>query len=148
MAVMFRNNLDGHRDMYVTRSSDGVAFSQAAKLGTGSWLLDACPMDGGGLVFDGRDITAVWRRENDVYLTTATVPELRLGRGRDPVVAQAGAHRDIAWTSAEGVHLVQGRQAPIVVGQGRFPAILALPAATIVAWEHQGRVQVQRMTRN
>lgn len=148
MAFMFRNNLDGHRDMYVTRSSDGTAFSPAAKLGTGSWLLDACPMDGGALTFDGREITAVWRRENEVYLTTATAPELRLGRGRDPVVAQTGAHRDIAWTSAEGVHLIQGSQAPIVVGQGRFPALLALPSSTIIAWEQQGQVIVQRITRH
>lgn len=148
MAFMFRNNLDGNRDMYVTRSSDGTAFSPAVKLGTGSWLLDACPMDGGALAFDGREITAVWRRENDVYLTTAAAPESRLGRGRDPVVAQTGAHRDIAWTSADGVHLMQGNQAPTVVGQGRFPSLLALPAATIIAWEHQGQVIVQRITRH
>lgn len=148
IAFMFRNNLDGHRDMYVTRSSDGVVFSPAAKLGTGSWLLNACPMDGGALTFDGREMTAVWRRENDVYLTTAAAPEVRLGRGRDPVVAQTGAHRDIAWTSADGVHLIQGNTAPAVVGQGRFPSLLALPAATIIAWEQQGQVIVQRITRH
>ncbi len=147
MAFMFRNNLDGNRDMYVSRSSDGVAFSPAAKLGTGSWLLNACPMDGFAVSFDGRDIVAVWRRENDVYLTTAALPELRLGRGRDPVVAQTGPHRDVAWTSAEGVHVMQGSDATAVLGPGRFPTILALPEATMIAWEHQGQITVQKSSR-
>ncbi len=147
MAFMFRNNLGGHRDMHVTRSNDGVAFSPAVKLGTGSWLINACPMDGGGVSFDGRDVVAVWRRENDVYLTTAAVPELRLALGRDPVVAQTGPHRDVAWTSAEGVHVVQGRHAPAVLGAGRFPSLLALPEATVIALERQGQITVQRIAR-
>ncbi len=49
VAIMFRNNLDGHRDMYVAESKDGVTFSSARKLGTGSWTLNACPMDGGAV---------------------------------------------------------------------------------------------------
>ena len=66
VAIMFRNNLDGNRDMYVTRSTNGVTFAPATKLGTGSWALDACPMDGGGVAFNGGDLVATWRRENDV----------------------------------------------------------------------------------
>lgn len=147
MAFMFRNNLDGRRDLYVSRSNDGVTFAPAAKLGTGSWLLNACPLDGGAVSFDGRDIVAVWRRENEVYLTTAAVPEVRLGRGRDPVVAQTGPHRDVVWTSAEGVHLVQGSGPAAVVGPGRFPTIVALPEATVIAWEHQGQITVQKIGR-
>lgn len=58
LALMFRNNVEGNRDMYVTRSTDGRMFSPAVKLGTNSWQLDACPMDGGALTFEGRDVTA------------------------------------------------------------------------------------------
>ena len=47
--VMWRNWLGGSRDMYLTRSRDGVAFSKPEKLGTGTWPLNACPMDGGGI---------------------------------------------------------------------------------------------------
>ena len=46
--VMWRNALNGSRDFYVTSSTDGVHFTAARKLGTGTWKLDACPMDGGG----------------------------------------------------------------------------------------------------
>jgi Neuraminidase (sialidase) len=47
--VMWRNWLAGNRDMYIARSPDGTRFSQAEKIGTQSWPLNACPMDGGGL---------------------------------------------------------------------------------------------------
>lgn len=148
VAVMFRNNLDGNRDMYVARSIDGRTFTPAVKLGTGSWPINACPMDGGAITFDGRDVLATWRRENDVYLTTAAVAERRLGQGRDPVVAQAGPHRDVAWTSADGVLLVQGDRPPASLGAGRFPSLLAFPRATVIAWEHQGQVFVRSLSRS
>jgi hypothetical protein len=48
--VMWRNQLAGARDMYLAHSEDnGQTFSQAVKLGRGTWPLNACPMDGGGL---------------------------------------------------------------------------------------------------
>ncbi len=65
VAIMVRNNLDGNRDMDVTRSTNGVTFAPATKLGTGSWALNACPMDGGAIDFDRSDIVTTWRREGD-----------------------------------------------------------------------------------
>jgi hypothetical protein len=47
--VMWRNWLAGSRDMYLVRSRDGLTFSKPEKLGSGTWKLNACPMDGGGL---------------------------------------------------------------------------------------------------
>ena len=50
---MWRNSLDGARDMFVSESRDGGrTFSNARKLGSGTWPLKACPMDGGHLAFD------------------------------------------------------------------------------------------------
>jgi hypothetical protein len=148
IAIMFRNNLDGNRDMYVARSSDRVTFRPAVKLGTGSWALNACPMDGGAVTFEAANLVAVWRRENQVYLTTTTEPERLLGPGRDAVVDHSdGAHRDIAWSAPEGVVLARGDAAPIALGPGRFPSVLAFAGATVVAWEHQGQVMVRAMPR-
>src|ERR1700694_457901 len=62
--VMFRNWLNGNRDLHLIQSSDGgQTFGKAQKLGTGSWALKGCPMDGGGLVVDkdGNPQT-VWNR--------------------------------------------------------------------------------------
>nr|MBA2760816.1 exo-alpha-sialidase [Segetibacter sp.] len=44
--VMFRNWIDGNRDLYLIESPDGgSSFKQADKLGLGSWKLNGCPMD-------------------------------------------------------------------------------------------------------
>ena len=147
MAIMFRNNAGGQRDMYVVRSRDGVTFTPAEKQGSGSWMLDACPMDGGGLVLDGEHVVSAWRREDGIYLSTPEKPEQRLGTGRDPVVAQIGRHRDVAWSSADGVVLARGTATPMPLGDGRFPAVLALERRTIVAWEHQGQIHVRAVPR-
>jgi hypothetical protein len=49
--VLWRGDRDGARDMFVAQSKDhGSTFSSPTKVGTGTWKLDACPMDGGALV--------------------------------------------------------------------------------------------------
>lgn len=148
ISVMFRNNLDGNRDMYVARSVDGTTFGPATRLGVGSWALNACPMDGGGLV-SGADgaLTAIWRREGTVFLSTTADRERRIGDGRDPVVALSGAHRDIAWSAPDGVTLLRADGPARVLGPGQFPTLVALPDRSVVAWEHQGTIVIQAIGR-
>src|SRR5437899_4408521 len=77
--VMWRNALEGNRDMYVARSKDGgVSFSRARKLGEGSWELNACPMDGGGLAIDPQGkLFSIWRRRDEVYLAEEGAAEAK-----------------------------------------------------------------------
>ena len=147
VAIMFRNSLAGHRDMYVAVSSDGVMFTPARKLGTGSWALDACPMDGGALSFSADGVVSTWRREGDVFLTTDHTPERRLGAGRDPVVAHFQSRQDVAWSASDGVVLVRNDDAPLSLGRGRFPSLVALRNKTVIAWEHDGQVLVRAIPR-
>jgi hypothetical protein len=147
IAVMFRNSLDGNRDMYVVRSSDGRTFSPAGRLGTESWSLNACPMDGGSVSLAGNGVVATWRRDDAVFLTTDAVPERKLATGRDPVIAVAGAHQDIAWAGAAGVELLRDGAAPLPLGAGRFPAVLAFDTRTVVAWEDKGSITVRSLPR-
>ena len=82
--VMFRNSIGGNRDMYVTSSADGgKSFSQATKLGSGTWTLDACPMDGGMLAAgpDGA-IDTVWRRDGNIYAEKESGDESPHSKGR------------------------------------------------------------------
>jgi hypothetical protein len=146
IAVMFRNNIAGQRDMFVVESSDGRTFGAATKLGTGSWELAACPMDGGSLsLANGR--TAVWRREDSVFLSSPDEAERRLGLGRDPVVAVAGSQRDIAWQEGATLRLLRGPSPAIDIGPGTFPALLALGNRTVVASEDKGTVSVRTVSR-
>jgi hypothetical protein len=148
MAVMFRNNLDGYRDMYVARSRDWTKLGPPKKSGTGSWKLDACPMDGGALVLDGNDAISVWRRESDVYLAALGHPEKRIGAGRDPVIDRYDDdHEDIAWSSPQGMVLMRDGGPATTLGDGRFPAIVSLEHRTVLAWESQGTVKVLSLKR-
>jgi hypothetical protein len=153
IAIMFRNQVDGRRDMYVVESRDGAAFGPASKQGRGSWQLDACPMDGGAIAAGAGVTDAVWRREATVYATvtraaSATADaEVALGPGRDPVVARSDRRVDMAWTGPEGIVVRSTGGAPTPIGPGGFASIVALPAHTVVAYEHEGRVTVQRVVR-
>jgi hypothetical protein len=66
IAVMFRNWLNGNRDLFITKSVDGgQSFDKVMQLGEGNWKLNACPMDGGALIINNDNtITTVWRRES------------------------------------------------------------------------------------
>jgi hypothetical protein len=147
VAIMFRNNLAGQRDLYVAESKDGLTFPSARKLGTSSWTLNACPMDGGAVALNAEGVVSAWRREGDVFLATERVPERRLGAGRDPVVAQFQNHHDVAWSAPDGVMLERGGGAPMMLGPGRFPSIVSLHDRTVVAWEHDGQVTVRAVRR-
>jgi len=109
--VMFRNSIGGNRDMYVTSSTDGgKSFSDVRKLGSGTWQLDACPMDGGMLAAGPKGTFAtVWRRDGDVYTAAGDgSPEVLLGRGQQPWIAGTAKGSVIVWTvGREGDLLVQ-----------------------------------------
>lgn len=73
--------------MYVVHSDDrGNTFSEASKLGSGSWKLDACPMDEGSITIREGAVVAAWRRDGTVYRSTIGGPEMPLGPGKQPVV--------------------------------------------------------------
>lgn len=147
IAIMFRNNVDGNRDMYVVRSMGPSGFSPATRVDETSWRLNACPMDGGGLVLDGGAVSAAWRRDDGVFLRTDFGPERRIGAGRDPALARSGRHHDVAWTGAGGLMLARDAEAPLTIGPGRFPSLVAFPDRTLMAWEDQGRVVVRTIAR-
>jgi len=153
VAVMFRNHLEDRRDMYVIESRDGAVFAPPVKQGAGSWPLEACPMDGGGLAIDAAGTYAVWRRETTIFASTTTAgasqsgPEQLIGTGRDPVVSQIDRAPDVAWILDGGVVLRQAGKPVAALGPGRFASLLALPAHTVVAFEQQGRVSVRVVPR-
>jgi hypothetical protein len=109
--VMFRNELDGARDMYITESKDGAkTFSKARKLGTGTWKIAACPMDGGALSIDadGR-VTSMWRREHTVYKSdalAANASEEKLGDGEQPSIGSGTGGSYCAWLTHRGGELL------------------------------------------
>jgi hypothetical protein len=144
--VMWRNWLNGSRDMYWTRSRDGIVFSQPEKLGTGTWKLNACPMDGGGIAVSGSGVVTAWRREHDLYLDRPGKNEIAVGQGTDVALTAGKSGVYLIWSSSNGVQaLGPGQNQPITVApHGSFPAIAALPAGgAIAAWEDSDKISIQ-----
>lgn len=148
IAVMFRNALDGSRDLYLTTSRDGGrSFASATRLGNGTWKLEGCPMDGGALAVDGRGmIGTVWRREKEVFFARPGQPEQLLGTGADPAIAVGrGGAWSVAFRSEDGVSLAGGKgsETRSLASGGQAPVILALDdGGWLAAWERDRRVFV------
>ncbi len=150
ITVMWRNLIAGDRDFYLSKSSDGgKTFSAAAKLGAGSWKLDACPMDGGGVVYDRSDKpVTVWRREQTIYTARPNEPEKPIHAGKDPAIAVGGAGTFLSWRDSNGLEsLGPGQSAPALLDpDGQYGELLALPNGHVLAaWESQGAIRFQTL---
>lgn len=89
VSIMFRNWLKGSRDLYLINSSNsGQSFSDAQKLGKGTWPLNGCPMDGGGLNIDASgEIRTAWQRDGQIYYAKPGDQEQKIGDGRHVGIA-------------------------------------------------------------
>ncbi len=149
IAIMFRNSLQGFRDLYLATSVDqGKSFSQARKLGNGSWKLDGCPMDGGALTIGAvGQVTTVWRRENTIYSAKPGEPEVTIANGRSPMMGGTADAPFLIWQDGDHVRLrAPHRTGDVVVGDGRLPQVIALPnGMALAAWERDGKVYFTRV---
>jgi len=148
ISVMFRNSLEGSRDMYLVRSTDGGQnFSAAKKFGEGTWVLNACPMDGGGVaVTENGETVSVWRREKEIFTSSSTGPETKIGTGKDPAIAVGRSGTYIVWTSSSAVHaLMPNKSEPVILSpEGAYAQLLVLPNGNILAaWETKGTLSVE-----
>jgi hypothetical protein len=146
-AVMWRNFIDGSRDFYVLRIRNGKPMGNAVKQGAGTWKLNACPMDGGGVAVRNGEIWSAWRREHDVYLAEPGKPEVRLGAGENIALAANAKGAYSVWSSARGIEALMPGAKPIVISdKGAFPAIVALPDGAVLAvWEDDNAIAVRRL---
>lgn len=146
ITAMWRNVIDGNRDLYVATSKDGVAFSKARKLGTGSWQLNACPMDGGGIVTMNGKLISAWRRGTEIFLAEPGSAEQRLGTGKDVAIVAAPKGPVVVWSTAKGVEarLPNSGQTVSVAESGGFPALsLLADGSVLLAWEDAGKIQTR-----
>jgi hypothetical protein len=148
LSVQWRNSLDGKRDMYLAQSTDGGnTFGKAAQLGTNSWTLNACPMDGGAIAaLPSGNLATVWRRDKDVFLAYANAKETLLGPGEQPVVAATADGPYVIWlTKRNGSAqlLAPGRDLPIELSPHANDPVLVSGLGgrgpVVAAWEsHDG----------
>jgi len=147
--VMFRNSLQGNRDLYLVHSGDnGQTFGQSEKLGKGNWPLQGCPMDGGGLALNNEGIVqTVWRREKKVFYARPGEAEKEIGLGKDCSIETMNGKNVIAWVDSTGsiICLLPGDK-KIVVGKGSLPQLKAVKDDILCVWQDAGEIKSRLIT--
>jgi hypothetical protein len=144
--AMWRNWVNGSRDMYYGVSADGRTWD-VKKLGEGTWPLNACPMDGGGLALDGQGhVLSAWRRDGALFLAQAGAKEVELGKGKNVTLAMTSAGPHAAWQDGTSIVIKKpGAARASVAGTGAFPVLASSGDVVYAAWEHDGAIAVERV---
>jgi hypothetical protein len=153
VSVMFRNWLKGNRDLYLITSDDsGRTFGEAQKSGTGSWQLNGCPMDGGGIEIDNKNmIHTVWQREGVIYYCKPNEREVSLTTGRvcDIAVNENNSENVIATLQNGGnVKIIRvNDKKEIDLGEGSFLKSIVLSKNEVLCvWEQNKNVRFKRIS--
>ena len=144
VSIMFRNWLQGSRDLYlITSSNGGQSFSDAQKLGEGTWPLKGCPMDGGGLSIDSKNkIHTAWQREGIVYYTDPGQAEQKLGEGRLVNIAE----NIITWEKGADLILKKWNSTEQRIGEGTALKVYEFKDKSILAvWEKDGQIVFKKI---
>lgn len=146
--AMWRNFLGGSRDMYVASSGDGgKTFAHPEKQGAGTWPLNACPMDGGGVALTSQGkVIDIWRRAGNVYLAPEGGVETLIASGKNPAIAANEAGVYAAWQGVgDGLHArIPGKPEPVLIDSdpdSAYPQLVAIPNGPVItAWEKKGSI--------
>ena len=141
--IMFRNWLNGSRDMYVMQSDgESLSFASLQKIGVGTWKLNGCPMDGGGIFVDNQNaVHTSWQREGKIFYSQPDKKEIQVGEGR---ASSIGGKENlvVAWqegTTLKAKYLSTGKE--VNVGEGSFIKVIALNDKKVLCiWENNGNI--------
>ncbi|MEP6845658.1 MAG: sialidase family protein [Panacibacter sp.] len=138
--VMFRNFLDGNRDLYLITSADsGNTFGEAQKLGTGNWRLDGCPMDGGGVAVNNNgEVQTVWRREDKIFSDVPGMAEKEIGQGKSSTIETVNGKNMYAWVEDGNVICLFPNGEKQILGKGQQPVLKAINNTQVICvWEYE-----------
>lgn len=143
VSVMFRNWLDGNRDLYLAQSMNaGSTFDSVKQLGNGHWALKACPMDGGGMeVKNDGSIQTIWRRRETIYTTESDNQEVQIGSGKTPAIAFMNEQPIYSWVENGEIIITTPNKKRINLGEGQLPVIKSLNTSQLICvWEHDKQI--------
>lgn len=142
--VMFRNWLNGNRDLYVIQSSDGgETFGQAQILGKGNWALNGCPMDGGGLVINNAGtLQTVWRRESKIYTDEPGKEEKEIGEGKGCSIESVNGKNIYAWSNKDDVVCLLPDGSTKILGKGNLPLLKSVSNNEVICvWQDDAQIK-------
>ncbi|WP_295670946.1 hypothetical protein [uncultured Mucilaginibacter sp.] len=149
VAIMFRNWLNGSRDLYLLKSSNGGAsFAAAQKLGTDTWKLNGCPMDGGGVTIDASNvIRTTWQRKGMVYFCQPGEKEVNMGYGKNCAISAGGPNPVLTFENRDTVKVLDLKNKNgIAVGNGSFIKSVVIPGNKILCvWEQDNKIKFKKV---
>lgn len=143
ITIMFRNWINGNRDMYLVQSTDeGNTFKAAQKLGNKNWKLNGCPMDGGALTINKTGaVNTVWRREEKIFTSLPGMPEKQIGAGRACTMETINDKNIYAWTEKKDIIILRPDGTKIITGNGNSPILKALDDTRFLCiWENDHQI--------
>lgn len=147
VAIMFRNFLNGSRDMYLIESTDGgKSFGEAHKLGEGTWKLNACPMDGGGLFMTPNGaVSTVWRRADTLFTARPGQMETELATGKNAKIVTTPKGDYVVFQREDQIWTTTPDQPnPVAMAPGGYPKLTLLPSNRVLClWEQAGTIRVR-----
>jgi len=150
IVIMFRNNIDGSRDLHYTKSTDkGISFSVPQKLGSGTWKINGCPMDGGGLVsFGSNGVMSTWQREGIIYTANSGQSEQMLGTGRAPSISGNPDNYSIVYIKGNEVMAMhQPMTMSEKIGNGTSAKVLSVQDGIIYIWVGDKGIEYKKFKR-
>ena len=148
LTVMFRNNIDGSRDLYFTNSFDGgKTFSIPEKLGTGTWKINGCPMDGGDLTIDKQNkLTTIWKRKGNIFMSNSSTWEENIGVGKTPTISSNDQNTYIGFSQGNDIISTTINDLVMIkIGTGSSPKVIALEKGAIYFWVNSDGINYKKV---
>ena len=152
VAIMYRNWLNGSRDLYlITSGNTGKIFNEAQKLGYGTWKINGCPMDGGGITIDNNlTIHTAWQREGIIYYSKPNESEINMIKGKACSIAidKADSKKIFITMQDDGyVKIIDlNTKKEIIVGKGSFLKSIVLPDKKVLCvWEQDKNIRFRKI---
>ncbi len=148
ISIMFRNSVDGARDLHIITSNDqGKTFAHPTRLGLGTWLLDACPMDGGELMVDNQGTPhTIWQRDGKIFYARPGAPETLLAEGRLGVVTGSSSPF-YGWQTGNDLFVqAQGKKIQQIGSGTSLDLAEASPSIVAAAWSSDKQIFFRDIT--
>ncbi|MBN3519237.1 exo-alpha-sialidase [Algoriphagus lutimaris] len=149
--IMFRNNLNGSRDLHLAISKDnGNSFGSPIKLGQDTWKLNGCPMDGGGFRVTNQDnIATVWQRDGQIFFAQPEEKEIKIGNGRSPSIDEGTKGDYITWSEGENIMFLGPNSSNgEVLAKGAYSKTISTDQgdAMLIVWTEEGKIKMKKVS--
>ena len=104
-------------------------------------------MDGGGLIVDNNGkLETIWQREGEVFVSSSSVTERKIGSGRSPSIVSNDDQSYIVFSKGEDIISINSDNSiPTKIGNGTSPKVLALKEGALYFWVNSDGIHYKKI---